>query len=141
MIPGEDKVSKIDIAVAWYKQGRCPCCGLGEPRGWSTGRGQDLVMGARNVVDLAALRDDLSLLEPIHADIPSSRVPDLPLSPGPSGLRLFGLRRRVACFSDCCEVMPLHISMNASIEMTPVMAAEDLEKALSGVGAIIEKYG
>ncbi len=31
--------------------------------------------------------------------------------------------------------------INASIEMTPVMAAEDLEKALSGVGAIIEKYG
>ena len=30
--------------------------------------------------------------------------------------------------------------MNASIEMTPVMAAEDLEKALSGVGTIIENY-
>ena len=106
MIQREDKVSKIDIAVAWYKQGRCPCCGksLGEPRGLEyRARSQDLFChGCKKrwpiEVDLAALRDDLSLLEPIHADIPSSPVLDLPLQPGPSGLRLFGLRRLGSLF-------------------------------------------
>ena len=30
--------------------------------------------------------------------------------------------------------------LNASIEMTPVMAAEDLRKGLSGVEAIVKDY-
>ena len=44
-------------------------------------------------VDLAALRYDLSLLESIQADIPSSPVYALPIHLGPSGQRLVGLRR------------------------------------------------
>jgi hypothetical protein len=31
--------------------------------------------------------------------------------------------------------------LNASIEMVPVMAAEDLQKGLSGVPGIIQRYG
>jgi hypothetical protein len=31
--------------------------------------------------------------------------------------------------------------MNARIEMTPVMNAEDLQKALSGVRATVQRYG
>jgi hypothetical protein len=31
--------------------------------------------------------------------------------------------------------------LNASIEMLPVMAAEDLQKGLSGVQGIIQRYG
>ncbi len=106
MILEEDKASKIDIAIAWYKQGRCPCCvkSLGAPRGLEyLERSHDLFChGCKKSwpieIDLAALPDDLSLLEPIHADILSSRVPDLPVSPGPSGLRLFGLRRLGSVF-------------------------------------------
>ena len=101
MIQREDKPSKIDIAVALYKQGICPCCGksLVEPRGVEyRARSQDLFChGCMNrwpiEVEVAALRDDLSLLEPIQAEIPSLPVPDLPLQLEPSGLRLFGLRR------------------------------------------------
>ncbi len=106
MIHEEDKASKIDIAVAWYKQGRCPGCGksLGEPRGLEyRERSHDLFChGCRKSwpieVDLAVLRDNLSLSEPIQADIPSLPVHDLPPQPGPSGLRLFGLRRLGSLF-------------------------------------------
>ena len=35
MIQREDKPTKIDVTITWYKQGRCPCCSksLGEPKG------------------------------------------------------------------------------------------------------------
>ena len=80
MIQGEDKASKIDIAIAWYKQGRCPCCGksLGEPRGLEYRvRLWDLYCHACRrcwpiEVDLTALRDELSFLESAQADIPSA---------------------------------------------------------------------
>ncbi len=106
MIQEEDKASKIDIAIAWYKQGRCPCCGksLGEPRGLEyRERSHDLFChGCKQSwpieVDLAVLRDDLSLLEPIQADNPSLPAPDLPLQPGPSGQRLVGLSRLASLF-------------------------------------------
>ena len=101
MIQGEGRASKCEIAVSRYKQGRCPGCGKsqGEPKGLEyRERSQDLFChGCRRrwpiEVDLAALRDDLSLLEPNQADIPSSPDPDPPLQPVPSGQRLFGLRR------------------------------------------------
>jgi hypothetical protein len=34
-----------------------------------------------------------------------------------------------------------YCGMNARIEMTPVMNAEDLQKALSGVRATVQRYG
>ncbi len=106
MIQREDKASKIEIAIAWYKQGRCPGCGksLGEPRGLEYRvRSQDLYCHACRrrwpiEVDLTALRDDLSLLEPIQADNPSLPAPDRPLQPGPSGQRLVGLSRLASLF-------------------------------------------
>ncbi len=101
MIHGEDKPSKIDIAIAWYKQGRCPCCGksLGEPRGLEYRvRSQDLYCHACRrrwpiEADLTALRDELSFLESAQADIPSLPAPDLPIHQGDSGQRQNGLRR------------------------------------------------
>ena len=106
MFQGEVRASKFEIAVARYKQGRCPGCGKGqgEPKGLEfRERSQDLFChGCRKCwpieVDLLALRDDLSLLEPSKADIPSSPVPDLSLHPGPSGQPLFGLRRLSSLF-------------------------------------------
>ena len=85
MFQGEGRASKIEIAISRYKQGRCPCCGksLGEPRGVEyRARSQDLFChGCKNrwpiEVEVAALRDDLSLLEPIQAEIPSLPVSDL----------------------------------------------------------------
>ena len=41
-------------------------------------------------VDLAVLRDNLSLSEPIQADIPSLPAPDLPIDQGDSGQRQNG---------------------------------------------------
>ncbi len=106
MVQGEGRASKFENAVSRYKQGRCPECGKGQgdPKGLEyRERSQDLFChGCKKrwpiEVDLAALRDDLSLLEPIQleltpAEIPLSPVPDLPIPPAPSGHRLFGLRR------------------------------------------------
>ena len=101
MFQEEGRTSKFENAVSRYKQGRCPGCGKsqGDPKGLEyREKSQDLFChGCKRrwpiEVDLAALRDDLSVLEPIQADIPSSPVPDLSLQPGPSGQRLFGLRR------------------------------------------------
>jgi hypothetical protein len=36
---------------------------------------------------------------------------------------------------------PVFFGLNARIEMVPVMAAEDLQKGLSGVQGIIQRYG
>ena len=101
MFQGEGRASKIEIAIAWYKQGRCPCCGksLGEPRGLEyRERSHDLFChGCRKSwpieVDLADLRDELSFLESSQADIPSLPAPDLPIHQGDSGQRQNGLRR------------------------------------------------
>lgn len=101
MFQGESRTSKFETAVSRYKQGRCPGCGKsqGDPKGLEyREKSQDLFChGCKKrwpiEVDLAALRDDLSLLEPIQADIPSLPGPDLPLQPETSGQRLFGLRR------------------------------------------------
>ncbi len=106
MFQGESRNSKFENAVSRYKQGKCPGCGKsqGDPKGLEyREKSQDLFChGCKRrwpiEVDLAALRDDLSVLEPIQADIPSSPVPDLPTQPGPSGLRLFGLRRLGSLF-------------------------------------------
>jgi len=101
MIQREDKASKIDIAVAWYKQGRCPCCGksLGEPRGLEYRvRSHDLFChGCKKPwpieVDLTALRDELSFLESSQAEIPPIPAPDLLIHERDSGQRQNGLRR------------------------------------------------
>ena len=101
MAQGEGRASKFEDAVSRYKQGRCPECGKsqGDPKGLEyRERSQDLYChGCKKrwpiEVDLAALRDDLSLLEPTPADIPSLPGPDLPLQPETSGPRLFSLRR------------------------------------------------
>ena len=101
MFQRESQTSKFETAVSWYKQGRCPGCGKsqGDPKGLEyREKSQDLFChGCKRrwpiEADLAALRDDLSVLEPIQADIPSSPAPDLPLQPRPSGQRLFGLKR------------------------------------------------
>jgi len=101
MFQGEGRASQFEIAVSRYKQGRCPGCGKsqGEPKGLEyRERSQDLFChGCKKSwpieVDLEALRDDLSLLEPNQVDIPSSPVPDLPIQLAPSSRRLFGLRR------------------------------------------------
>ena len=92
MIQGEDKASKIDIGIAWYKRGRCPCCGKspGEPRGLEYRvRSWDLYCHTY----LTALRDELSFLESDQADLPSIPAPDLPIHQGDSGQRQNGLRR------------------------------------------------
>ena len=101
MFQGDYKASKIDIAVARYKQGRCPCCGksLGESRGLEyRARSRDLYCHACRrrwpiEVDLTALRDELSFLESAQADIHTLPDPDLPKLHGDSGQRQNGLRR------------------------------------------------
>ena len=84
MLQGEGRARKFEIAVSRYKHGRCPECGKsqGEPGGLEyREKSQDLFChGCKKrwpvVVDLAALRDDVSVLEPIQVDILSSPVPD-----------------------------------------------------------------
>ena len=101
MFQGESRTSKFETAVSRYKQGRCPGCGKsqGDPKGLEyREKSQDLFChGCKRrwpiEFDLAALRDDLSVLEPIQADIPLATIPDFPLLPGPSGRHLFGLTR------------------------------------------------
>ena len=101
MIQREDKASIIDIAVAWYKQGRCPFCGksLGEPRGLEYRmRSQDLFChGCKKrwpiEVDLTALRDELFFLESSQSEISPIPAPDLLIHQTDSGQRQNGLRR------------------------------------------------
>ena len=101
MLPGEGRAREFEAAVSRCKKGRCPdfSKGQGEPGGLKyREKSQDLFGHVCKkrwpvVVDLAALRDDVSPLEPIQVDIPSSPVPDHILKPGPSGQRLFGSRR------------------------------------------------
>ena len=101
MLHEEGRTGDFETAVSRYKQGRCPGCGKsqGDPKGLEyREKSQDLFChGCKRrwpiEFDLAALRDDLSVLEPVQADIPSPPVPDLSPQPGPSGQRTFGLRR------------------------------------------------
>ena len=100
MIQGEERDSKIDIAVARYKQGKCPCCShsMGGPRGLEyRARSMDLYCHTckrrrPTEVDLKALRDELAFPESAQADVPL-RVPDVRIQQRDSGRRHYGIKR------------------------------------------------
>jgi len=94
MSQGGDK-TQIDLAVEWYKQGRCPGCGkrFGEPSGLLyRSRSADLFCHTCRKswpieLDLRVLRDELFVLETPQSDVLPSHAADLAADELNSGTR------------------------------------------------------